>query len=161
LLIERLDSPLPAVREAARGELASFDLSMVLNLFEHLDRNLCLRVGALIRKTDPDCVHKLMDELNQPIRRRRIRAARAAEALGLAPDVERGLLAMLSDDDSIVRRIAAELLVCIPSPEVIVGLTALLQDPSPRVRDAADRSLAEIGRARPKSHEAELPAPVS
>jgi hypothetical protein len=160
LLIERLDSPLPAVREAAREELASFDLSMVLNLFEHLDRNLCLRVGALIRKTDPGCVHKLTDELNQPIRRRRIRAARGAEALGLAPDVERGLFSMLSDEDSIVRRIAAEILVCVPSPEVIVGLTALLQDPSPRVRDAAERSLAEIGRSRPKSQGAAQPAQV-
>jgi HEAT repeat protein len=161
LLIERLDSPLPAVREAAREELASFDLSMVLNMFEHIDRNLCLRVGALIRKTDPDCVQELLDELNQPIRRRRIRAARAAEALGFASDVERGLLAMLSDDDSIVRRIAAEILVCIPTPEVIVGLTALLQDASPRVRDAAERSLAEIGRSRQKPHEAALPAHVS
>lgn len=161
LLIERLDSPLPGVREAAREELASFDLSMVLNLFEHLDRNLCLRVGGLIRKTDPACIQKLLEELNQPIRRRRIRAARAAEALGLAPDVERGLLAMLSDEDSIVRRIAAELLVCVPTPEVIVGLTALLQDPSPRVRDVAERSLAEIGRSRSKSQGAVQPAQVS
>ncbi|HEX4072046.1 MAG TPA: HEAT repeat domain-containing protein, partial [Planctomycetaceae bacterium] len=109
LLIERLDSPLPAVREAAREELGSFDLSMVLNLFEHLDRNLCSRVGALMRKIDPKCAQKLVEELNQPIRRRRIRAARAAEALGFAPDVEGGLLAMLSDADSIVRRVAAEL----------------------------------------------------
>lgn len=160
LLIERLDNPLPAVREAAREELASFDLSLVLNLFEHLDRNVCLRVGALMRKIDPGCTQKLLDEINQPIRRRRIRAARAAEALGLAPDVERGLLAMLSDEDSIVRRIAAELLVCVPSPEVIVGLTALLQDASPRVRDAAERSLAEIGRSRHKTAERPQPQPV-
>lgn len=156
LLIERLDSPLPAVQEAAREELASFDLSTVLNLFEHLDRNVCLRVGALMRKIDPTCTQKLSDELNQPIRRRRIRAARAAEALGLAPDVERGLLAMLSDEDSIVRRIAAELLVCVPTPEVIVGLTSLSQDSSPRVRDAAERSLAQMGRSQPNSADGRL-----
>jgi len=161
LLIERLDSPLPAVREAAREELASFDLSLVLNLFEQLDRNVCLRVGALIRKIDPSCTQKLLEELKQPIRSRRIRAAQAAEALGLAPDVERGLLAMLSDEDSLVRRIAAELLVCVPSPEVIVGLTALLQDSSPRVRDAAERSLADIGRSRSKGVERPEPQQVS
>lgn len=161
LLIERLDSPVPAVREAAREELASFDLSRVLDLFEHLDRNVCLRVGALLRKIDPGCTQKLMEELKQPIRRRRIRAARAAEALGLASDVEPGLLAMLFDEDSIVRRIAAELLVCVPSPEVIVGLTALLQDSSPRVRDAAERSLAEIGRSRPQTAEHPQPQQVS
>ncbi len=101
-----------------------------------------------------------MDELNQPIRRRRIRAARAAEALGLASDVEKGLLAMVSDEDSIVRRIAAELLVCVPSPEVIVGLTALLQDSSPRVRDAAERSLAAIGRTKHKTEERPQPQRV-
>jgi HEAT repeat protein len=161
LLIERLDSPLPAVREAAREELGSFDLSMVLNLFEHLDRNLCSRVGALMRKIDPKCAQKLMEELNQPIRRRRIRAARAAEALGFAPDVENGLLAMLSDGDSIVRRVAAELLVCVPSPEVIVGLTALVQDSSPRVRDAAERSLAEIGRSKHSASDRPVPQQVS
>ena len=160
LLIQRLDSPLPAVREAAREELASFDLSLVLNLFEHLDRNLCLRVGTLIQKTDPTCIQKLLEELNQPVRSRRIRGARAAEALGLASHVERGLLAMLSDEDSIVRRIAAELLVSVPSPEVIVGLTALLQDPSPRVRDVAERSLEEIGRSRPQSPAGLQPAHV-
>ncbi len=67
---------------------------------------------------------------------------------------------MLSDEDSIVRRIAAELLVCVPSPEVIVGLTALLQDSSPRVRDTAERSLAEIGRSRHKTGERPQPQPV-
>jgi HEAT repeat protein len=161
LLIERLDSPLPAVREAARGELGSFDLSLVLNIFEQLDRNVCLRVGALIRKTDPGCIHKLLEELNNPVRRRRIRAARAAEALGLAPDVEKGLLAMLSDEDTIVRRIAAELLVCVPSPEVVVRLTALLQDSSERVRDAAERSLEEIGRLKHRTGELPQAQPVS
>jgi HEAT repeat protein len=81
--------------------------------------------------------------------------------LGFAPDVEGGLLAMLSDADSIVRRVAAELLVCVPSPEVIVGLTALLQDSSPRVRDAAERSLAEIGRSKRSAADRPVPQQVS
>jgi hypothetical protein len=161
LLIERLDSPLPAVREAAREELASFDLSLVLNIFEQLDRSVCLRVGALIRKTDPACIPKMLEELNSPIRRRRIRAARAADALGLAIDVQKGLLAMLSDEDTILRRTAAELLVSVPSPEVVVGLTALLHDASQRVRDAAERSLEEIGRQRNRTAESPQAQPVS
>ena len=119
------------------------------------------RLGALMRKIDPKCPQKLLEELNQPIRRRRIRACGAAEALGFAPDVEGGLLAMLSYGDSIVRRVAAELLVCVPSPEVIVGLTALLQDSSPRVCDAAERSLAEIGRSKHSASDRPVPQPVS
>ena len=53
---------------------------------------------------------------------------------------------MLSDEDSIVRRIAAELLVCVPSPEVIVGLTALLARSQP-AGSRRGRTLA--GRNRP------------
>ena len=70
LLIERLDSPLPAVREAAGQELGSFDLSMVLNLFERLDR--AVSPPALSR---PDAKNrcqmrgqKLVEELNKQIR---------------------------------------------------------------------------------------------
>jgi hypothetical protein len=144
LLIERLDSPLPAVREAARGELQSFNLDLLLNIFEHLDPKVCLRAGALVQKIDPDCHQKLVAELNNPIRRRRIRAARAASRLGLAHEVESCLLVMLSDADTQVRRTAAEVLSDIPHADVVAALAPLLNDSSPRVREAAERSLAEI-----------------
>jgi HEAT repeat protein len=144
LLIERLDSPLPAVREAARGELQSFNLELLLSIFEHLDPKVCLRTGMLIQKIDPDCHRKLVSELNHPIQRRRIRAARAARQLGLLNDVQSSLLSMLSDADSQVRRTAAEVLADIPNPEVVAGLSALLNDASPRVREAAEQSLDEI-----------------
>jgi hypothetical protein len=39
-------------------------------------------------------------------------------------------------------------------------LTALLQDSSQRVRDAAERSLAEIGRSRPASPAQLQPQPI-
>jgi HEAT repeat protein len=146
LLIERLDSPLAAVREAARGELNSFNLELVLSIFEHLDRTICQRAGALVRKIDANCSQKLLAELASPIRHRRIRAARAAQALGLARDVESGLLSMLSDADALVRRTAAEVLVCVPTPEVVARLGELLEDVSPRVREAVEHSLLEIQR---------------
>jgi hypothetical protein len=144
LLIERLDSPLPAVREAARGELHSFNLELLLSIFEHLDPKVCLQTGMLIQKIDPDCHLKLVSELTHPIQRRRIRAARAARQLGLANGVQACLLSMLSDADSQVRRTAAEVLADIPNAEVVAGLSALLNDASPRVREAAEQSLDEI-----------------
>jgi hypothetical protein len=144
LLIERLDSPLAAVREAARGELNSFNLDLLLSIFEHLDRSICLRAGTLVQKIDPDCHQKLVAELNHPVRRRRIRAARAASKLGLTHEVQSCLLAMLSDSDSQVRRTAAEVLVDRPNAEVVAGLSAVLNDSSPRVREAAEQSLDEI-----------------
>jgi hypothetical protein len=103
-----------------------------------------LRAGALVQKIDPDCHQKLVAELNNPVRRRRIRAARAAQKLGLAHEVEWCLLVMLSDADSQVRRTAAEVLADIPTVEVVAALTGLMNDSSPRVRDAAEQSLDEI-----------------
>ncbi len=144
LLIERLDSPLPAVREAARDELHSFNLELLLNIFEHLDKSVCLRAGALLQKIDPDCHQKLVAELNNPVRRRRIRAARAASQLGLAREVQSCLMMMLSDADSQVRRTAAEVLADVPNADVVAGLTPLLSDVSPRVREAAEQTLDAI-----------------
>jgi HEAT repeat protein len=51
---------------------------------------------------------------------------------------------MLSDADSQVRRTAAEVLADIPNAEVVAGLSTLLNDASPRVREAAEQSLDEI-----------------
>jgi HEAT repeat protein len=117
---------------------------LLLNIFEHLDRKVCLRAGALVQKIDPDCHQKLVAELNNPVRRRRIRAARAAGHLGLAQEVQSCLLVMLSDADSQVRRTAAEVLADLPNAEVVSALTALLNDSSPRVRETAEQSLDAI-----------------
>ncbi len=144
LLIERLDSPLAAVREAARGELNSFNLDLLLSIFEHLDRSICLRAGVLVQKIDPDCHQKLVAELNNPVRRRRMRAARAASKLGLTHEVQPSLLAMLSDADSQVRRTAAEVLADLPNAEVVAALSAVLNDSSPRVRETVEQSLEAI-----------------
>jgi hypothetical protein len=144
LLIERLDSPLASVREAARGELNSFNLDLLLNIFDHLDPNICLRAGTLVQKIDPDCHQKLVAELNNPVRHRRMRAARAAGKLGLTHEVQPCLVAMLSDADSQVRRTAAEVLVDLPNAEVVAALSGVLNDSSPRVREAAEQSLDAI-----------------
>jgi hypothetical protein len=146
LLMDKLDSPLPAVRDAARGELESFNIELMLNIFDHLDKHVCQRAGMLVRKTDPECNQKLLAELRNPIRRRRIRAARAAQALGLAREVYTGLLAMLNDEDTLARRTAAEVLISVPLPEVAAGLLELLGDSSPRVRETVEHSLDELRR---------------
>src|SRR5690606_20621406 len=41
LLIERLDSPVPEVQEAARTELGDFNLKRLLDLFDQIDRSTC------------------------------------------------------------------------------------------------------------------------
>lgn len=141
MLVERLDSPLPAVREAAQQELSDFSLERLLDLFEHLDHEACRRAGVLLRKIDPYCTRKLDRELSHAVRRRRIRAARATHAFGLAGEVAPALLVMLDDDDALVRRTAVEVLADVGVVEIQEVLIDRLKDDSPRVRDAAKKSL--------------------
>lgn len=143
LLIERLDSPLPAVCEAARHELEGFNLERMLGLFEQLDSPTCRRAGTLIQKIDPNVVLKLRREMASPIRPRRIRAARAAVALGMQNDVLGAVVAMLDDGDSLVRRTGAEVLGTMSGLEATLALQNALDDPSPRVRDAVRRALEQ------------------
>jgi HEAT repeat protein len=71
---------------------------------------------------------------------------RAAQALGLAMDVQQNLLDLLADGDTQVRRTAAEVLGGVPTPDVVAGLAELLNDSSPRVRDAAEHALEKLQR---------------
>jgi hypothetical protein len=144
LLLERVDSPLSEVRDAAREELASFDLFRMLDLFEHLPHEVCLKCGELLLKVDEECVTKLLKEMGSPIRRHRIRAARAAQALGMQKPALPGLTAMLDDSDAHVRRTAIEALGGMRDASAVRLLQGCLEDSSPRVRDAATRALREI-----------------
>lgn len=145
ILIERLESPLPAVRQAAREELRSFDIETMLGIFEHLEPETCHRAGELILKIDPDCPDKMCRELAAPIRRKRIRAARACRLMGLHEHVVPALLVMLEDSDSLVRRTALEVLEGVSAPEVRTVVRLLTEDPSPRVREAAVKTLQTLG----------------
>ncbi|MEX0704405.1 MAG: HEAT repeat domain-containing protein [Planctomycetales bacterium] len=141
LLIERLDSPLDEVRAAAREELHSFDLHVMLDLHEQLEPVICRRAGELLLKIDPDLVALLEAELTGPVRRRRIQVARAAQKMGLQERIVGPLEWMLEDDDALVRRVAAEILATISSPTVDALLRRAAEDPSPRVRETAARAL--------------------
>jgi HEAT repeat protein len=144
LLLDRLDSPLDAVREAACTELKSFNFEFLMNLYEHLSPQVCLRAGIVIQKTDPDYRSKLVRELSHPITRKRIQAAKAARALGLHLQVVPTILAMLEDTDTVVRRTGAEILGSIPTSESVKALHKLLDDPSPRVRETAAKAQEQL-----------------
>jgi hypothetical protein len=144
LLIERLDSPMEAVREAAREELESFNLELMLDIYDEIDATICLRAGELLRKTDSACLSKLIHEMEQPIRRKRIRAARASLAMGMHAEVVPALVALIEDSDTLVRRTAAEVLGTIRTPETCEALQRLLNDSSPRVRAIAATALKEM-----------------
>lgn len=144
LLIERLDSPIPEVREAARDELSGFNIYRAIELFDELDARMQVAVGKLVRKIDPETIPKLREQMQNAIRRKRIRAARAALAMKLHLEVVDALLAMARDSDNLVRRTAAEVLGRVPAREAVEMLLELTHDASPRVRDAAAAALHEL-----------------
>jgi HEAT repeat protein len=145
LLVERLDSPYTEVREAARQELQDFGVARLLETFTEIDPARHTAVGRLLLKIDPHAVQRLVAEMEQPIRRKRIRAARCALALGLHRDTVDGLAKMLLDSDVLVRRTAVEVLALIDSPRSTELLATLVDDPSPRVREEIRKALGRRG----------------
>ncbi|MDA1018176.1 MAG: HEAT repeat domain-containing protein [Planctomycetota bacterium] len=143
-LTKRLDSPLAAVREVARHELSGFDIERLLSLFKQLDPEVCLRAGETIQKINPQCIRDLVEEMTSPMRQKRIRAAEGALALGMHQQVVPQLLAMVCDSDAHVRRTAAVVLGHAPTDETIEVLKILCDDASPRVREAAVRSITML-----------------
>ena len=143
-LTKRLDSPLASVRDVARQELSGFDIERLLSLFKQLDPLVCLRAGETIQKINPQCVQDLIEELKSPLRQKRIRAASGAVALGMHTQVVPQLLALAGDNDSLVRRTAAEVLGYVGTDESLDVLKSLRDDSSPAVRDAAVQSIAKL-----------------
>ena len=112
-------------------------------IHDRLPPTLSRQAGQLIRKVDAGCVAKLAGMIAGPVQRQRIAAARAAVRLGMAEDLRGALLELLTDPDNVIRRLGVELLAEDRSPEVVEALREMKSDPSPRVRLAAGRALAE------------------
>lgn len=141
LLIERLESPLEEVRKAARDELHSFDLDVMLELYDQLEPAICRRAGELLLKIDSELLERVQAELVGPLRRRRILVARAMHRMGLHDRIVEALGWMLDDEDAHVRRVAAEILATVASGEADALLRRAADDPSPRVRQAVGQAL--------------------
>ncbi len=145
-LIEQLDNPEACVQAVARQELQGFDLECLLSRFESLSPAARENAGGLLRKIDPDCLGKLFREYQHPIRRRRVRAIRGTLAYGFQIEASAALLAILREDDALLRRSAVEVLAHVPTPDVVTALQAMRNDPSDRVRDAVEQALAALAK---------------
>jgi hypothetical protein len=141
LLLERLDSPLAEVREAARAELGDFRMPRVLENFRHIEPRSYPAVAALVRKIDPRAAETLSHEMTGTTPRRAARAARVALALGFSAEVQEALLEMSRAADSLARRAAVEVLAEAPAHAAHAALLERLHDASPRVRQAAAQAI--------------------
>jgi HEAT repeat protein len=148
-LIDLLESPHELVRHAARASLAEFNLEKFLAAFDLLEDEARRSTGALVRKVNPEAGSVLSSEMLSPSRNRRLRAVQAAEAMGLAPEIETSIIGLLEDDDHVVRNAAARALGSCLSPVAHQALCDALADRSVIVQQTAEDSLLRLGHTVP------------
>ncbi len=145
MLIERLDSPLAQVRDAARHELGDFSLQKFLTVFDDNEPEVCIRAGQLMQKIDPNFMDQLRFEVEHPIRTKRIRAIRATAAMQLQSRVVDSLLKQMEDEEPSVRRATVDALKTILRADVIAALAhASHHDNNARVREDAIRACQQM-----------------
>ena len=144
LLIGMVGSPHEEVRQALREALPEFTLQHFLASFDKLADELLPTAAHLVGKIDVDVRPRLTEEMEgrSPVRRRR--AVLAATAMGLAGEMEQLIIERLSDDDHMVRIVAAEALADCDTMPTWDALRDALLDRSVMVQEAAEQSLMRI-----------------
>ena len=101
-----VDSPHAVVRKAARESLAEFSFRRYLAAFEMLDEEVRQAPACWSRRSIPQTVPLLKEELCSPMRTRRLRAVAIARLLELVEPLEQSLIELLRDTDHMVRMAA-------------------------------------------------------
>jgi HEAT repeat protein len=159
-LSELVDSHDEVVREAAREALAEFTFERFLATLGRLDDATIDETGQIVKRVDPNALDGLRDELTSPVRVRRIRAIQMAVAMTAVAECESYLIALLSDDDHVIRAAAADALVQSPSVASRNALREAILDRSQIVRDAAEHTLQVFAENAELSTSAPGPLPL-
>jgi len=146
-LVQMVDSPHAVVRKAARESLDEFTFSRFVSAFDMLDDEVRQSTGRLVKKIDPQTVPLLQQEMESPLRTRRLRGLAIARTLDLVEELEEEIAELLFDEDHLVRGEAAASLGQIDTPTSRLALQRALGDRSVAVQEAVRKSLQH--RARP------------
>ena len=157
-LVEFLDSTEPLVQAAAKQSLAEFQFRRLADAWDSLDEETRRHAGTLVRRVDASAVEQLAQELQSTSRNRRLRAVEMAVAIQMVLQVEKELIALLSDDDQRIRLEALRALSSSESAEARNAIRERLQDESRIVAEAAEAALQAMSQAVPAS--GSLPAAV-
>jgi len=141
ILLRQIDSPYEVVRDATCHALSEFSFANYLAGFEGLHDDARRTTGALVKKVDPKTVPSVLKEMKEKSRRRRLRAVEVSEVMGLVPEVVEGLLALLEDEDHMIRAASADALQFCPTAKVQNALRQAANDPNASVQNAAKSSL--------------------
>lgn len=160
-LIAALDSPQPALRQAARESLGEFSLARFLAAFDTLEEAVRLSTGRLVAKVDVEAVPTLIAEMQSAARTRRLKAVEVARYVDVFDALEPTVMGLLAeDDDHLVRREAARTLSRSRSAAARAALEqAVAHDRNVPVQEAALESL-EGWRVAPLAPSAGAPLPL-
>ena len=147
-LLERLDSDRPQVRDAARDELASFNIERVFDLFESLPPSTCQHCGHLLQKINPHVLDDFRDELQHAFHWRRVRATRAAGELGLVDELLPSLASLLEEPEWSIRRAVIESLSHSDSESALAVIRSMASDEQRQVREAVRTAVLTIENRR-------------
>ena len=142
-VVEMVDSHHTVVRRAARESLAEFTFARYLGAFDMLDDEVRRSTGELVKKIDPQAMALLEQELESPVRGRRMRAVSMTRYLAAVPRFETRLVALLEDEDHLVRAEAATALAAATSEASFTALEAATIDRSTTVQEAARQALSQ------------------
>jgi hypothetical protein len=143
-LIEMIDSPHDPVRKAVRESLSEFNFRRYIAAFDMLEDEARVSTGRLVKKLDPQAIPLLLEELQSPVRGRRLRGLNVAAMIGAVQEIEDVLIELLSDEDHVIRTAAAQTLSQGGSSVSQVALErAAVDDRSVAVKQAAQQSLRE------------------
>jgi hypothetical protein len=159
-LLDLIDSPHEAVREAARESLAEFTFERFLATFRTLDDETLAETGQFVKRVDPLALEGLRNELKSPIRVRRFRAVQMAVAMTAVSDVEPLIIELLLDEDQVIRAATVEALMQSPSAASRMALQNVILDRSEIVRDAAERTLQAFAECEILPQSAPHPLPL-
>ena len=102
-LLQLLDSPHQAEREAAQAGLAEFRFERFAANFDKLSPEARMAAGPLVRRVDPQALDHVRAEFDAPARGRRKRAIEMAVALSAVSELQSELIKLLHDDDQYLR----------------------------------------------------------
>lgn len=143
-LLQLLDSPHQAEREAAQAGLAEFRFERFAANFDGLSADARATAGPIVRRVDPQTIDHIRAELDAPARSRRKRALEMAVALAAVEELQSSITALLRDEDQYLRIDAIRALATRDSPAVRQLLRDALLDPQTLVQQAAEAALSAL-----------------
>ncbi|NQU21320.1 MAG: HEAT repeat domain-containing protein, partial [Candidatus Nealsonbacteria bacterium] len=144
LLVHMIDTDDESVLKALRKAMPEFSLEQFMANYDGMDEKLRPMAAQVVKQIDRGVRKKIAAILEGPSPVRRRRAIGAATEMGLVDGMESVIAGLLSDDDHMVRVMAARALADSKSVPSWEALRDAMFDRSILVKEAAEKSLESI-----------------